>query len=279
MKLRDLAASNTNPPARILIYGYPGVGKTTFALTGGADLELIDVDRGYQPGISHKDNLRERRLDADIQSFVDDTVTQPKAFFKVKSRLYDIAAQCAAGVYKPKIVCIDSLTKLGDAALNFVRYNSGTYKLGEAGKNNPQPSQPEWGLAISGIEQCLGILTALPITTIVITHVLKESTEGGGSTERMHVLGAKLPNVLGSYFDEIWRASILKGGGAEGDKFVLQTTATPFLVARSRYGLPNNFDMNQGLPAALSALGTPLVRITPASPVAGVQPAAPIAKL
>lgn len=277
MKLEELMQAENLDPARILFYGFPGTGKTTFVLTAGADLELLDVDRGYQPGKTHKDQWSPRRLKAEIFSEPDDNVTVPRAFFKIKSKIYEIADQCARKTYPYKVVALDSLTKLCDAAMAYVRYNSGTYKLGVEGKNNSQPTQPEWGLAISAIEQVLAVFTALPVTTIVITHVLKESTEGGGSTERMHVFGAKLPNVLGGYFDEIWRANILKGGGAEGDKYVIQTQATPFMVARSRYGLPNNFEMNRGLPEALSVLGTPLVRITPAAPPA-IQPAAPVVK-
>lgn len=247
MKLSELANSPLDPP-RILFFGPPGSGKTAATLTFGADLELIDLDKGLRSGLSIKDNWTETRGKVEIFPCREANAQKPEAFLKAKNKLMDVCNQVASKTYKYKVLALDSLTELGEAALRYVRANSGTLT------NGKNTTLQEWGLAINEVQQCLNMLKTVPIPVVVITHELNETEESGAKRTRMWVIGAKLPDQLGAYFDEIWYARTVPGGGGSVS-YTIQTLPTSAVVCRSRMGVPNGTSLSKGLPAILKEVG------------------------
>jgi len=247
MKLSELVSVPIDPP-RVLLYGPPGSGKTAGLLTLGADLEIIDIDKGLRSGITLVDKWRDRRLAVEVFPCRESNPMQPAAFLRAKQKLIEVANQVASKTYKYKVLGLDSLTELGEAALRYVRYNSGTLT------NGKNTTLQEWGLAINEVQQCLNILRTINIPTVVITHELTETEDSGAKKIRMWVIGAKLPDQLGAYFDEIWYARTVPGGG-NTVSYTIQTLPVGGAVARSRNQLPNGTRLDEGMHEIFKKIG------------------------
>lgn len=255
-----LAAGKIKPP-KILLYAPPRSGKTTFCTTAGVYGEIIDCDGNIRPAITVKDAFAESRPTIDYFDGQDTDPVNPDSWDKTKKRIIAINNSLAMKTYKKKIVVLDSLTTMGDAALRYVRKNSKTLASGK------QPTQPEWGLALGELEYVLSLIRGWPITVVVNAHDLiytdtepvfgpSGSVVGHQEVQKRQILciGAKLPFKIPALFSEIWYLRRVQGGGTSF-AYKLQTQSSNNLIAGSGLGIADMTDTNIGLVELLEKHG------------------------
>jgi hypothetical protein len=234
---------------KILLYSHAGGGKSAFMETLGRRLQIIDLDPGAHVGLSIYDQWRDRRLSCDVVRIRDADPSRAVAWEAVKKTVQNITNQVNAGTYPYQFLAVDSLTSMGELALRSVLGNSGN-------ANNPQPNIQQWGIAINEIKNLLIYLRALKIPVILSAHC---QTTLADSDNKMGIaiFGRDLPNYIPRFFDEIWymhcRAVPTPQNQPQKYTFTLQTQPSASIMARSRLGVPNEFDCSAGFDAALTA--------------------------
>ena len=225
MKLSELPSDK---PAKVLIYGPAGRGKTALLLTLGERLQVIDMDDNLEVGLGLNDNLREERLKVDVKQFLDtDYPNKIVAFDRVKEYLRGVMIACHKGPYKFDILGLDSLTSLATASQNQIMKNIG--KLGQ----NPQIQN--WGLILNEIENVITIIRALPIPVIILAHETSFVADDINQVQ-IAIPGQKLPGKLTRMFSEIWYIRIKAIGGGKQEIY-MQTLPTEAVTCRSARGL------------------------------------------
>lgn len=236
---------------KILIYSHAGGGKSAFVETLGARLQIIDLDPGAHVALSLNDQWRSRRLECDVIRIRDVDPSKAQAWEAVKQTVIRITNEVNLGTYPYQFLCVDSLTSLGELALRNVLGNSGN-------ANNPQPSIQQWGIAINEVKNLLVYLRALKIPVILTAHC---QTTLADSDNKMGIaiFGKDLPNYIPRFFDEIWYVHVRPKPTAANQPqqytFTIQTQPSASIMARSRLGVPNEFDITAGFEAALTAGG------------------------
>lgn len=267
-------------PPKVLYYGPPNTGKTCLACTGGQYAELLDIDGNAAPAATLDDSLKSVRNSVKYTNCQDTNPAAPDSMRKVKDRIIVINNEIVSKVYKPKILIIDSLTTLGEAAIRAVRHSKGKLL-----KSETNTTQQEWGIALNDVEFIISMMKSWPITVILIAHELIYSEEepvidangkiaGTRDVQKKQILciGSKLPFRIPAYFSEIWYARRMDGA-AGMSSYRLQTKASGGLVARSGLGIADMTDVKVGLVQLLTSHGVKLD--DPSPPV--TQPATPSA--
>lgn len=238
-KLKDLKRT----PPKILLYGVAGTGKTAFALTGGSLVEVMDFDQGLTTGLTLDDDFKSARGEVEVSSFLDTKPSVATAFSTAKAHLLKIANLANAGKYEPKILVIDSLTSMADAALRYILANSTAVKV----------EIQHWGLAFTEIENFLNVARSMPVVLVLIAHVMSVEVDEQVK-EQIDIPGKKLPNKVTRYFDEIWYAKVRNLPQNKRD-YLLQTKPTSSILCRSRNGIEDGLSMNLGLIKILEKMG------------------------
>jgi hypothetical protein len=234
------------------MFGLAGTRKTTFAESWGSQTELLDIDRGCEVGMSVQDKWKDERVQTEVKQFWDVNPDSPSAWSGIKNRIYDISAECQTQSYKKKVLVLDSLTSMGEHALRYVLKNSNALPSRGDLKTKAVEIQ-HWGLAMNEIENVMMVVRSLPVAVLICCHVLTTQMEEGQVHLKPWVIGSKLPDKLPQMFNEIWYARLLAGGGNVYEA-VLQTQASSNVLARTRGGLPDNFNMGRGLKEALTLI-------------------------
>lgn len=243
MKLSEIQSV----PPKILLWGLAGSGKTCLTTTLGDQLELINCDPNIRSAVMFSDGFSGQRKAVEI--IANAAADKPEyGFTRIKNRVYDIHSEISKGSYKQKVVCLDSLTSLGELAMKGVMGNAG--KLNDI-KKLPIPTMPEWGLGIGEVENILALLVSLPIAVVIIAHQLR--VEIDENTKMIPwALGSKLPDKLPRMFTEIWYSKVSRT--ANGDKFFVQPKSTSSILARSTC-LTEDQPHEQGMKSLLEKVG------------------------
>ncbi len=245
-KIKDLKGR----PPKILMYSGAGTGKTALACTLGSSLELLDLDDGLQTALTLKDDFTKARHEVEATQFREEQPhVRADAYRKFKEHLIKITNLCHQGKYPYKALCLDSISALGEMALNNIMSNSG--RLGD------QPEIQHWGMAIGEIKQIMLMLRALPIVVVVIGHEMVKTIGPKGGQKDMILLsiyGQNLPGTILAYFDEVWRLRVKPKGQNKFD-YVINTVNNGLADAKSRSNLPSGTNVNLGLPEILKQMG------------------------
>lgn len=234
-------------PPKILLYGPAGSGKTALLSTLGKRIEIIATDLNIRTAATFKDKFYDERIQAEFTPCFDTRADIADGFEKAKNRIIQIANLCGAGKYPYQAVGLDSLTTFAEGATKHVLASKGGW-----GANARTPTQPEWGQIILYCKQLLGILRGLPIPVVVLAHHTVEEQDGVSKARIVSVTrneGSTLP----SFFSEVWYADVT--GVGDTRRFQLRTSSSGFVTARSNAQLPNNTDMNLGLPKIMEMIG------------------------
>lgn len=248
MNLKD--AVQLTPP-KVLLYGPAGTWKTTFSTTWGQETEILDLDKGLLSALKVQDSWTSQRHQVDVTPCYDVNPNSPTAFTSAKKRIFELSSLLSTKSYKKKLLVVDSLSALGDHAMRSILGNSGKIASLSQGKAI-QVTQQEWGLAITEVKNVLTVLRSLPVAVVVVAHELTEQID---NTTRIKIwaLGAKLPDELPTFFDEVWYSRVI-GAGAER-RAVLQTVGTSSVIARSRGCLPDLWETKKGIQETLKQIG------------------------
>lgn len=249
MKLNEL----TSKPPKILMMGPMGTGKTIFAETVGKHGQLWDLEDGAISGLYLEDKWQKDRKEIDIVRMTEENPTDTTVFDNIRKKVLETSKLCAKGEYPFKVLILDNLTLLADAALRYVLRNSQELKAGMIKKVEIQ----HWGMAFEEIKNISRMLRSLPICVVLIAHVEEIELRGAETSTviyRLGVSGKKLPYQLPRLYDEVWmtRSKRVAGGKV---KYSLSTKSTSKFEVRSRYSIPDDYDLSEGLPPLLKQMG------------------------
>lgn len=237
----QLTNDNITPPS-IFLWGQFGQGKTAFVETGGASVQLADLDNGAKTGLNLKDKWLEERKKIDWLPFLDKP-GEVNAWRDIKAHITSIPAKIAAKQYPYRVFVIDSFTTFCEQAFKFVLRNN----------NNlwGNPTQPQWGMMMIEVKQLMHVVRSLPICKIVIAHE-QEETVGEMIQLKPKVPGKALYPEIPPLFDEILYAKKVNLAGDKSE-FRIHTKSTSYYPARSRYNI-DNFNMDLGLKELLKLM-------------------------
>jgi hypothetical protein len=266
MKLSD--HKTTLPPPKILLGGLPGIGKTALATSYGEGMQILAVDNALATCMTLKDQFHPERMKIDFVDCIENSPsTVASSFAKVKSHLINLVnlAQQKKLFFPDGMpltaLCIDGLTFLTKAALDYILYNSN--KLGKpmTPSSDPKvmyannPSMPEWGLMINEVVKVFQLIRALPITVIVTCHYEQNMTPEGAMRYDLALPTKELPRQIPGMVDELWFMQGQVQPAGMPLKRVLKTLSQPSVTCRSNYNLPDNTDCSIGMKAILEKMG------------------------
>jgi hypothetical protein len=227
--------------------GDVGSGKTSFVMTLGSSLELIDVDGNCRTALGIEDQWTEARSEVEVFEVSEVYGKKPTSFRSVDKRVKEIAQEVSRGEYPQIAVCVDSLTSLAEAAMAYVQDQNGN--------TGSSPTQQEWGSMARAVEQVVLTLRSLPIATFLIAH--DELVDVNEETQiRLGVPGKALGKSLPKKFSDMWylKTSVRAGGKNEFEVFTAPKGA---IKARSSAAVPNPYDASKGLGPLLKEMGYP----------------------
>ena len=231
---------------KILLLGRVGSGKSLLATTLGKRCLVLDMNNGLVSAQRYKDKFSAQRLECEVKNCWD--AGKPDAMW----------ARCVAYIQsfcaKPshEALVIDGLTDLAMAALGSQLQGSGKWDESSIASI----AQKDWGNGIMLLQRVMYRLRSVPAVVVLIAHTKLVSVGKPPDTvdqERISVYGKNLGNDIMSLFDEVWYTNVT--GGGTNRKFQLQTVTSSGVQCKTRRQLPNNTDMNIGLPKLLESIG------------------------
>jgi hypothetical protein len=157
------------------------------------------------------------------------------AFLK---KLNEIGKMMEDGTCPYETLGLDSLTFLGNIALNHVLINNGSSNKDAVLNNQNQIDQGLWGMQMRLLEAVMDQLTSWDIVKVVTSHVQKDTNTVLDTIEKLPYVTGKLAGKIGGFFDEVWYTTT--DGTGENQKFVLRTNKDKILAqAKTPSGVPD----------------------------------------
>ena len=186
-----------------LLYGAPGSGKTTLALTAPKPLLLIDVDNKTftkEMGLDIKsisarlssDSLRNKIL------LGGKLLKQPEGYLQLCDFLSSLEEDCPY-----ETIVLDSLTKVVEHLKRLILFIGKT----------PIMRIQDWGTLLSNLEELIGVLLSLDCKQVIlIAHDTIEKDEVTGGIEFRPLVEGSMRHKIGAYFNEVYYLKPMKGG-------------------------------------------------------------------
>jgi len=244
MKAKDI--KTTNP--KILFYGPAGTGKTGLIAQASGGY-MIDADNGMLTAKNLVDNFTKYRQEIEFDTFTDDNPLAPKAWIKIKEKLFDINRKVRAGTWSYDCLVIDSLTMLGVQCMSQVML--------QAGKPLDAPQIQHYLTATSDIKMILRMITSLPIMVLAVTHEIPVTVGGEDVCLKPRVIGQKIPDEVVAMFDEVWYTKIKKLPKDQGyADYTVSCLPTTLRDSRTRSGSLKELSLKTlGLRGLLKEMG------------------------
>lgn len=246
--MKTFADIKVDEAVRILIFGEPGVGKTSLASTWPG-LAIADVDNNLH--VLKSKDYRERFGTPDLvgyQTFQDSI--DPKTGAPIASNahidLIHFLNECADND-QVKTIVLDSLTSIQSNAMNLAIEHTGKTKKSKtkAGlSNNPilVPTQADYGAEMAAFSQLMDQLAALGKTIICLAHERTEETSNGLILKRSpQLIGSSVRSSVGRWFQEVWYLEALTGR-SNTRKLRTQSTNQILGLKSAAFSLPDGME-------------------------------------
>lgn len=170
MEIKNTRDVEFNPTLNMLVYGEPGVGKTTFGATAPRPL-IIDAEAGIL-------SIRDKDLD----------IVQIRNFEDMRSLFKELKKPEVSAKYDTLV--IDSITEIMKKIVDEVR------------GSKERPTLQDWGTIISKTEIMLRTLRDMP-KNVIITALVAEEKDDNKIVKRPSVNGKSLPEMMCSFMDVV----------------------------------------------------------------------------
>ena len=218
-----LAEHTSTQSIKLLNIGDSGTGKTgalAELARAGYNLHIIDFDNGLDILATLLRDDPEALARVEYETFTNKMKKGPHGPIPVKADAFGRALKTLDSwdIYsmtEKDVIVIDSLTFMGQAALNYVLFMEG--------KAGQRPQIQHWGAAMSYLEDVLTMLTAdeIKANVIINSHITFVEGENGGVIKGYpSALGSKLPPKVGRWFNTVVLSRSI-GSGANRKREIL----------------------------------------------------------
>lgn len=218
-KLNIEALTERKKTLNVMIYGEPGVGKTTFASTAPRPMLWLEAEGGTH-SIADTEGIDIVKV-AGLQSYRD-----------VLAYLYE-------NPDKYKTVVIDSLTETQAAILKEIMRD---VAASDAGRNEFMPQFAEWGQVTGQMRAIARAFRDLPMHSVITALVREDKDELTGKTRIKPRLTPALAEELPAFMDAclyMYASTPKKGeadaGGVEGDEEGVTVIRNALLKPTGKY--------------------------------------------
>lgn len=223
-----------SPYPHILIIGDGGSRKTTVSGMFPKPY-FFDFDKGMSvlrnvKGVAY-DTFKEAPKGSKVFNPEKGIYQYGKAWPAFIEKLNEIGDLIDKGTCPYETLVVDSLTTMGNVALNYVL--DAAAKASRYKDTDPV-DQGLWGAQSRLLETVMDQLTAWDISLIVTAHIQRDTNTVTMNVEKLPLTTGKFAGKVGVYFDDVWYME------PDGDGFKIITKQDKMLrQAKSRYNLPS----------------------------------------
>ena len=234
-KMESLINSVQSSPPKLIVYGQPGVGKTTFAASAGAVLLDCENGAGAVPGLRRTPYLETW---PQIREWLAELASEKPADVDVVA--IDTVDWLVQRVIEYVVIDLDGKTP-GDITNTLGTAHGGYFKAREVAQN----------IIYRDVLPMLNAINDAGAVVILLGHAsnVKMTTPEGYD---LRLAAPDLPQFIAPVFIE-WADGVLYAARDADRRRVLITEGTGVILAKNRYGLPTQLPLSwQDLVAAMS---------------------------
>ena len=220
MALIDALITTTTPsPPKMIIYGQPGVGKTTFAASAKAILVDCENGAGAVPGLQRTPYLKSW---PEMRKWLVEIATAPPK--GISALAIDTIDWMVQRIVEHVVLDLDGKSQ-GDITNTLGTAHGGYFKAREIVSN----------VVYRDLLPMLNAIADKGIAIILLAHAANSKMTSPEGFD-LRLAAPDLPNWISPPFIE-WADAVLYAS-RDGDRRKLQTEGTNIVLAKNRYGLP-----------------------------------------